>query len=143
MSRCYLSQHKPLFVPDYILMYSLSELPYFPLPSGSRACGVNMTYEQSVRLSLARAKEITCAGDLTVEDIERTSRKFSDLQIDPIKLVDGAAARFFTFQTNLAAGTICVYLKTQPYLRQTVEDILRFEVQPVPDSLCRTVLDFV
>ncbi|KAF7336121.1 Acyl-CoA dehydrogenase NM domain-like protein [Mycena venus] len=109
-------------------MSAISSLPSSPLFSGSRAAEANLSYEKSVRLSLLRAKAIVVSYAFNVEDIENTTAPFWEMHVDPIMLIDGGAATFATIQVNLAAGTLSMYLKTQPYLRQQIQQILRFDV---------------
>lgn len=64
----------------------------------------------------------------SVEDIEITAPIFWKMHVDPIMLIDTGAATFATIQVNMVAGTLSMYLKTQPYLRTQIEEILRFDV---------------
>jgi hypothetical protein len=50
------------------------------------------------------------------------------MHVDPIMLLDTGAAFFATIQVNQVAGTLTMYLKTQPYLRTKIAEILRFDV---------------
>ncbi|KIK60064.1 hypothetical protein GYMLUDRAFT_168556 [Collybiopsis luxurians FD-317 M1] len=105
------------------------QLPYSSLFSGSRATEVNLPFEKSVQLSLERAKAIVQSYAFQIEDVlETPSAALWNMHIDPIMLIDGGAATYASIQVNLTAGTLSEYLKGQPYLRKTIEDILAFRV---------------
>ncbi|KIK53952.1 hypothetical protein GYMLUDRAFT_178284 [Collybiopsis luxurians FD-317 M1] len=107
---------------------SPDQLIFSPLFSGSRAAEVNLPFNESVRLSLDRAKAIVRAYAFRVEDVlEIPSAALWDMHIDPIMTVDGAAATFATIQVNLVAGTLSAYLKLQPHVRQIMEEVLSFQ----------------
>ncbi|KAJ7183713.1 hypothetical protein C8R46DRAFT_939809, partial [Mycena filopes] len=54
--------------------------------------------------------------------------KFWAMHVDPIMLIDAAAATFVLAQINMGAGTLSMYLDNQPYLLPKIEEILRFDV---------------
>ncbi|KAJ7777454.1 acyl-CoA dehydrogenase NM domain-like protein [Mycena metata] len=84
--------------------------------------------EERILLSYARAREIVKIYDLTIEDIVKTSSKFWKMHTDPVWTLDGAAGSLVTIQLNLCAGTVAMYIESRPDLRQTLEQILKFQV---------------
>ncbi|KAJ6624206.1 acyl-CoA dehydrogenase NM domain-like protein [Mycena sp. CBHHK59/15] len=83
---------------------------------------------ERVRLSYERARAIVKAYDLTIDDVVNTSPKFWKMHTDPIWTLDGAAGTLVTIQLNLCAGTIAMYSASRPDLRETLRDVLHFEL---------------
>ncbi|KAJ3572734.1 hypothetical protein NP233_g2896 [Leucocoprinus birnbaumii] len=86
-----------------------------------------LSKEEQIALSYSRAKAIARAYDFSPQDVTSMSEKFWLFHTDPIWSMDGAAGTLCTIQLNTCAGTIAKYLPQQPYLRETLLKILRFE----------------
>ncbi|KAJ6581956.1 acyl-CoA dehydrogenase NM domain-like protein [Mycena capillaripes] len=105
---------------------AIRSLPTHPLFSDKPFEGY-LTYDQRVHLSVARAKAIVAAYDLTIHDVASLTQPFWDLHVDPAMAMDTGAGTLVTIQVNLAAGTLVKYLK-QPTIKPLVDDILAFNV---------------
>jgi len=87
-----------------------------------------LSYDQRVRLSVARARAIISAYDLTIEEVANLGQRFWDLHLDQAMAMDTGAGTLVTIQINLAAGTLVKYLKDHPTIRPLMDDILAFNV---------------
>ncbi|KAJ7908990.1 acyl-CoA dehydrogenase NM domain-like protein [Mycena leptocephala] len=105
---------------------AIRSLPTSPLFSDKPFEGY-LSYDQRVHLSVARAKAIIAAYDLTIHDVAALTQPFWDLHVDPAMAMDTGAGTLVTIQLNLAAGTLVKYLK-QPSIKPLVDDILAFNV---------------
>ncbi|KAJ7609319.1 hypothetical protein DFH06DRAFT_187211 [Mycena polygramma] len=105
---------------------AIRSLPTHPLFADKPFEGY-LSYDQRVHLSVARAKAIVHAFDLTVHDVAALTQPFWDLHTDPAMAMDTGAGTLVTIQVNLAAGTLVKYLK-QPTIKLLLDDILAFTV---------------
>ncbi|KAJ6613726.1 acyl-CoA dehydrogenase NM domain-like protein [Mycena sp. CBHHK59/15] len=107
---------------------AIESLPTTPLFSSDKAFEGYLSYDQRVRLSLARAKAIVAAYALTIHDVAALTQRFWDLHVDPAMAMDTGAGTLVTIQINLAAGTLVKYLKEHSPIRRVMDDILAFNV---------------
>ncbi|KAJ7312390.1 hypothetical protein DFH08DRAFT_791370 [Mycena albidolilacea] len=105
---------------------AIKSLPTDPLFANKPFEGY-LSYDRKVQLSVARAKAIVEAYDLTVHDVATLTQPFWDLHVDPAMAMDTGAGTLVTIQVNLAAGTLVKYLK-QPSIKRLVDDILAFNL---------------
>ncbi|KIJ37809.1 hypothetical protein M422DRAFT_259672 [Sphaerobolus stellatus SS14] len=106
-------------------MYPTRDLAGSPL---FRSQPGTKSQEEQIALSYLRAKAITEAYSLTVQDILRLSPKFWQLHTDPIWAMDGAAGTLTTIQLNLCAGTLANFVQKQSYLNDTIQKVLSFKI---------------
>ncbi|KAJ7437590.1 acyl-CoA dehydrogenase NM domain-like protein [Mycena galericulata] len=103
-------------------------LPTSPLFSGDKVFEGYLSYDQRVRLSLARAKAIVEAYALTPSDVAELTQPFWDLHTDPVMAMDTGAGTLVTIQINLAAGTLVKYAQDHLTLKSVLNEILAFNV---------------
>ncbi|KAJ7649473.1 hypothetical protein DFH06DRAFT_1193252 [Mycena polygramma] len=107
---------------------AVKSLPTSPLFSGNKVFEGYLSYDQRVRLSLARAKALVHAYKLTIDDIANLNQPFWDLHTDPAMAMDTGAGTLVTIQINLAAGTLVKHVRDHPTIAQLVDDVLTFRV---------------
>ncbi|KAJ7453159.1 hypothetical protein FB451DRAFT_1281868 [Mycena latifolia] len=116
------------FLPSISRRDAIKALPTSPLFSGNKVFEGYLSYDQRVRLSLARAKALVHAYNLTIDDIANLNQPFWDLHTDPAMAMDTGAGTLVTIQINLAAGTLVKHARDHPAIAKLVDDVLAFRV---------------
>ncbi|KAJ6550613.1 hypothetical protein DFH09DRAFT_1366654 [Mycena vulgaris] len=107
---------------------AIKSLPTSALFSGNKVFEGYLSYDQRVRLSLARARALVHAYNLTVDDIASLNQPFWDLHQDPAMAMDTGAGTLVTIQINLAAGTLVKHAIDSPETSKLLDDVLAFRV---------------
>ncbi|KAJ7470780.1 hypothetical protein FB451DRAFT_1037557 [Mycena latifolia] len=106
---------------------AISSLPANPLFSGNKIFEGYLSYDQRLRLSLARAKATMGAYALNIHDVAAQTQSFLNLHFDPAMSLDTGARTLVTAQT-LAASTLVKYVKDHPAVKLLIDDILAFNL---------------
>ncbi|KAJ7130599.1 acyl-CoA oxidase [Mycena epipterygia] len=88
----------------------------------------SLSKDQRQEITHERAKAIAMSLNLTVDDVLTCTENFWNSTLDPINLVDGAAAALWTIHVNLACGTLSQYASSRTEIHQLCQKILAFEV---------------
>ncbi|KAJ7190697.1 acyl-CoA dehydrogenase NM domain-like protein [Mycena pura] len=95
------------------------------LSSLFRTKSETLPWHDRIVLSYERAKAIAALYKLTVDDVVNVSAKYWEFHMDPIQMLDFAAATLLTVHYNLCIGTIAMFPAGN---QQVLQRLLSFEL---------------